>query len=67
MLLITDKVVITMKTDYDQWLQVGHNEPTDDEPCELCGKDLTDCERKCHEANGYCYCYNSDCTNPEPK
>ena len=44
----------------------------EEETCDCCGKQLTDCKRECHKEGdpdngGYCYCQNSDCTNPEPK
>ena len=57
-----------MSIDYDQWLLKDYNEPTDDKPCELCGKDLDICKSECHkQGEGYCHCQNSDCTYPEPK
>ena len=51
-----------MKTEYE----------VSEATCELCGKELTDCKRECHkegdpENGGYCYCQNTDCTNPKPK
>lgn len=43
----------------------------DEETCECCGKQLTDCKRECHKEgdpnnDGYCDCQNSDCTNRKP-
>jgi hypothetical protein len=60
---------------YDNWLNKdnpyeNYTDEDEDETCELCGEDLSNCQSECHqdiEGGGYCDCQNSDCTNPTPK
>lgn len=50
---------------YDNWLNKDNpyeNYTDEDETCELCGEDLSDCLSECHEAE--CDCQNSDCPTP---
>lgn len=60
---------------YDNWLNKDNPHENyieeDENPyCSLCTETASRHEISCHkdtEQGEYCYCYNSDCDNPEPK